>query len=278
MDNTNICSVPPGLILKPKEEDHWELGSGLASQRFGGGDLNPSGDWTAWVAKNEYQSRKGFDTEACAVFHTLEAWITLANFYGFDDFPKDLSERYTGVFAGTTRTGTDPHIVAEVTRQTYGAVPSEVMPWSEDVETFEEYFNRQMALGLVPFGKKLLDRFELGHEWVFAFGSNYTPAEKSQRIRTALKRGVLCVSVDGNYDTNKLGKLTKPIGGRDTHWVTLLKESNFHDSYDPFMKELATDYDHNAAKVYFLKRKVETSRNFWDMILDNFVKLWIGKR
>jgi hypothetical protein len=262
-----------GLLLYPKEPDHWELGGGLASQRFGGGDLNPSGDWTPWKAQDEAQSELGFDTQGCAVFATLKAWVVLAKFYGFDDFPKDLAERYTGVFAGTTRTGTDPHVVAEVTRTLCGAVPQAVMPWYQ-TDSFEAYYDKKMAESLLALGKELLDRFEFGHEWVFAWGSNYTPAEKADRLRAALKRGPVDVSVDGNYHYDSKGRLTKSVGYPDSHWVNLLKDGTFHDQYDPFIKQLAPNYDHIAAKVYFLKRKEQTSKTFWDIVWDSFAKLF----
>lgn len=273
--------VHEGLILTPPDEDHWELGSGLASARFGGADLNPSGDWTLFKPQDEAQSRAGFDTEGCALFGTLKAWIVLASYLGFTDFTKDASERYTGVFAGTTRTGTDPHVVAEVTRTTAGLIPQSIMPWDTDVDTFEEYYNAQMAKSLLPLGSKLLDRYTFGHEWVIPFGSSLTPQEKQVRIQAALKRGTVCVSLDGNYQYHN-GSLTKPVGGQDSHWVLMLKHDGthgtIHDQYIPFVKTLDKNYDHQAAKVYFLQKKTETApRSFWDIIWDNFSALWLKK-
>lgn len=263
-----------GLLLNPKESDHWEVGSGLATERFGGVGLNPTGDWTPWRPPDEAQSRSGFDTDGCAVFGTLKAWIVLAKFYGFTDFPQDLSERYTGVMAGTTLTGTDPHVVAEVTRTTAGAVPQAVMPWTEDIDTYDEYYNKPMAQSLLPFGKELLNKFELGHEWVFPWGSTYTPEQKATLLTTALKRGTVCVSVDGNYEEDAQGNLTKPVGAQDSHWVLLLNQNTIDDQYIPFVKTLAENYDHNSAKLYFMKRNTQASQNFWSGVWNNFANLW----
>lgn len=261
-----------GLLLAPPEPDHWLMGSGLASERFGGEEINSEGDWTEWRPSDEEQRKYGLETSGCANFATLKAWIVLGKFHKLDGFPRDLSERYTGSHAGTTRTGTDPHVVGEVTRKRVGAVPNEVMPWNEDVETFEEFYDLRTASSLLPLGSKLLDRFELGHEWVFPFGSNLTPAEKQKRIKEALKRGPVCVSV---VAWKKNGKVyTKKAGERDGHWVLMLKERQIHDQYSPFIKNLDKNYDHNAAKVYFLKRKEDVTSSFWGTIWNNFKELW----
>jgi hypothetical protein len=265
-----------GLLLRPKQPDHWELGSGKATEKFGAAPLNPSGDWTAYKPADEAQSRPGFDTEGCAVFATLKAWITLATYLGFD-FPKDASERYTGALAGTGPGGTDPHEVAEVTRVTAGMVPQAIMPWTPDITTLEAYYDKAMAERNLPFGRSLLDGFELGYEWVFAFGSSYTPEQKQALLQTALKRGTVCVSVDGDYRFNG-PYLTKTPGAIDSHFVLLLKHdgqhATIHDQYEPFVKELDTNYDHNAAIVYFLQRKTPAAPSFWSRLWANFRQLW----
>lgn len=269
--------VHEGLILTPPHEEDWHLGSGKASQRFGSGSLNPSGNWVSWKPQDEPQRKGSFDSEGCAVFGTLKAYIMLAKFLGFEDFTKDASERYTGVFAGTTRQGTDPQVVAEMTRKKCGILPNELMPWEEDIDTFEEYYNVQMARNNLDFGSSILDRYTFGYEWVFAFGSTYSVEEKRTRLEAALKRGTVCVSIDGNYRYGKDGLIKIP-GATDTHWVNLLRYDGevalIHDQYAPYVKRLSADYDHNAAIVYFLQRKTETSQNFWSIVWDNFAKLW----
>jgi len=269
-----------GLRLSPIAQDHWYLGSSLASQTFGGEDINLSGDWSSWKARDEAQSLPFvFDTMACAVFGTLKAWIMLARFHGFTDFPLDLSERYSGVMCGVTPSGSDPHKNAEIIRKTAGAVPQAVMPWTPDLDTWNEFYDRAMARSLLPFGKKLLDRFELGHEWVFPFNSDLTPKEKQQLLKEALKRGTVCVSVLAWRHKGDL--YTKRDGEHDNHWVPALrfggkKGTNLviHDQYaDPYVKTLTEDYNHDAAKMYFLKRKAEGSRNFWSVVWDSFANL-----
>lgn len=267
---------PDALILKEPPPEAWRLGSGKATARFGGGDINPSGDWTPYKVGDEHQAIKfEFDTQGCAVFGTLKAWAMLARFHGFDDFPLDMSERYSGAHAGTDANGTDPYDVAEITRARAGAVPQATMPWTPDIKTLAEYYDRRMANGNLPLGKKLLDRFELGYEWLFPWGNTLTPEEKHALIREGLKRGPVCVSVKAWR--RKGTRYTKKRGEKDTHWTTALRYEGphlrIHDTYEPFEKELDELYDCNVAMVFFLKRKTEVRRSFWSIIWDNFARL-----
>lgn len=268
-------SVPAALQLNPPEEGYWYLGSGKATERFGG-DINPTGDWTPWKMPDEDQRKYGLETQNCTNYATLKAWLTLGKFHGFTDFLQDASERYTGVHTGTNSGGNDPHRVAEIIRTFCGMVPEASMPWWNEIKTWTEYYDKKHAQGLLPYGKKLLENFELGQESVFPWGANLTPKEKHLLLEKALKRGPVCVSVDGSY--RKRGNLyTKPDGGPDTHWVQLLRQEGkrgvIHDQYAPFEKKLDTYYDHMYAKVYFLKRKVK-SESVWNKIVESFVSLF----
>lgn len=268
--------VHSGLLLSPKEEDHWEMGQGIAARKFGG-DVNPSGNWTSSLPIFEAQSRPAFETNGCVVFGTLKAYITLAKFLGFFDFTKDASERYSGVWAGTNQYGTDPHVMAEQLRKVAGLVPQEIMPWTDDITTLDKYYDKELGKTLLSLGKSLLSKFEFGNEWVFSYGSKYTPEEKTALLEAALKRGTVCVSVNGHYRTRNSAYYKNP-GDQDTHWVLLTRLERgariVDDQYAPFIKRFEKDYDHDAAKVYFLQRKDETTKTFWNIVWDNFSKLW----
>lgn len=270
-----MTKLPNALILTPAEPDHWLLGSGLAGSRFGADDINPIGDWTPYKMQDEPQRRGGLETSGCVVFGSLKAWMMVAKLHGFIDFTRDASERYSGAFAGTTSNGTNPHTLAETTRNV-GIIPSEIMPWDDSITTVEEYYDRRMAESLLPLGKKLLDRFEFGHEWVFAFKSAHTQKQKVQLLREALRRGPVCVSVFAWRKSGKYYVNTKK--DHHNHWVTALRFDGdrlvIHDQYDPFEKTLSADFEFSAAKVYFLKRREEKVRSFWSLIWDSFTRLW----
>lgn len=269
--------IRDGLILLPPEEEHWILGSKKATVRFGGVELNQPGNWTPWQPRDEEQNMYGLETMNCTNYGTLKAWMVLAKFLGFTDFMQDSSERYTGVHTNTSPTGNDPHHVAEIIRLSCGLVPQEVMPWHADIDSWDEYYDERMADSLLPLGRKLLERFEFGHEWIFAWGNTLSPAAKAAKLKEALKHGPVCVSVRA---WKKKGRYyVKDVGTQDTHWTLLLRYDGdnavVHDQYAPFIKTLAKDYDFNAAKVYFLKRReLNIVRTFWDSVLDNFTKLW----
>ena len=273
-----------GLVLKPAEPDHFLMGSGRATERFGDTtDLNPTGDWTPYKAQDEHQSNASFDTDCCWIFSTLKPYIMLANLQGFDDFPKDLAERFIAVMADAQSTGGNPWDAGEVFRK-MGCIIEQALPFTDSITTWEEWKHPvPMDSSFVSLAKALLNKYEIGHEWVFAWGNSYTPAQKTQMIADAAKRGPVSYSVDGNYRFNRKKQLTKPVGGQDTHWVTHLTmnpddSKTFHDQYDPFEVKVEKDYDHNAAILHFLKKKEVVNPTFWDNVLEilanHFKSIW----
>lgn len=263
-----------GLVLGERPKKAWVAGSGKVTAKFGGADLNPSGDWTASIPPFEAQSIDGFDPESCALIHTMRAWITAARFQGFDDFLPNGSERYLGSFCGTSEAGTDPYFVADETRTYCGLVPQEIMPWNGE-SSFPTYYDKAMAVRNLPFGRALLDRFDLGHQDLWGLGAPLTPKEKAALIDTYLKKGPVCVSISGNYRTKK-GSLYKNPGDRDTHWVQLAQMDTISDSYLPQFRKLAPEYDHEMATVYFVQRRDPSTNTFWDKAWRNFGYLWRG--
>lgn len=267
------------LKLTEPAEDEWIAGQGKATARFGG-DLNPTADWTRHYPPVEDQRRYGFETMACTVFHTTRAWLALARFQGFQDFPQDIAERYSAIATGVEPDGHNPQIVAELTRRDYGMVDQKVLPWTPDRDTWDEFYSPKKGSPdfkvFEAIGKELRDRFELGHEWVFPPGSSLSPEEKNARLMEYLKRGPVCVSVDAWK--MKGGSYSKPKGGPDNHWTSLIRYDRGHpiilDTYDPYTKRLAKDYDFGCAKVFFLKRKEPGAESFWSRLYENFRKLW----
>lgn len=269
--------LPDAIILEEPLPDEWYLGSNKATERFGGDELNPTGDWTPYITDDEDQAIKFvFDTQGCALFHTIRPYLMLAKLQGFDDFLQNGSERYLGVFSGTNQNGTNPHTVAETLRRVSGLIPDSSMPWTKDIETFEAYYDRAQAEANLPFGRKLLEHFEFGHEWVFPFNSGLSPKQKKELLKAAIKRGPVSVSVKAWR--RKGDKYTKKKGERDGHWVTGLRfDGNnlvVHDTYEPYLKTLTEDYDHDAAKVYFLKRRApKGNESAWTSIVNFFARL-----
>lgn len=249
-------TVPPqpkGFIPEETRPDHWTLGSGIARKKLGAGLINDRADWSKWLPKKEIQKRGNLETMACTIFGTANCFETLANFHGFNDFPKDLAERYNGVLAQITPNGGSPHKACETFRL-FGGLPEDLLPFSEDIRSWEYFYApNPMDEDFVREGQNLLTKFVMGHEWVF--NGNKTLAEKQHLLKQALKRGTVAVSVyawskEGDYYVKR---------GPDNHWLQLVgyKEGKYwivNDHYEPTEKRLAWDTDFYCAKLYFLSR------------------------
>lgn len=255
------------------------------SAKYGSAQLNPSGDWTPYKAKDEHQSNPTFDTDACYIFATLKAWIMLANLQGFDDFPKDMAEGFIASAMNAQYGGGNPWDAGEAFK-TFGCVIEQALPYNtSNIHNWDDFIHpHPLTNDLIQLAKAVLLKFEPDQEWIFAWGSSYTPEQKQQMIADAAKRGAVAYSVDGNYQRNQYGQLTKPVGGRDTHWVTHLNintdgSKTFHDQYDPFMEIVEPNYDHNAAILYFLKRKPPISNppfyvQVLNILANHFKRIW----
>jgi len=238
-----------GFIPEPTQEDHWVLGSGKASQRFGATTLMPGGHgWGKYLPKKEIQKRGSLETMACTVFGTANCYETLANYYGYKDFPKDLAERYNAVLAEITPQGGSPHKSAETFR-VFGAINEEALPFSETVYDWPQFYSPDpMDEDFVSLGQSLLSKFTLGHEWIFN-GEKMLPSQKRAKLKEGLGRGPVGVSV---YAWDKKGdRYVK--SGQDNHWLQLVdyKEGEYwvvNDHYEPTEKRLAWDFDFYCAK------------------------------
>jgi len=245
--------VGHGFKFKPSEEGEWHLGSGLATERFGATTLNPGGQWDKWVPKAEKQRRR-LETQGCTIYHSLNAWETLANFYGYKDFPPNCSERYNGVLANIGPDGQDPHTSCEAIRN-FGVIPEATLPFSEDIYDWAQFYSpKPMDEDYVKLGQSVIRRYELGHEYVFNGGIGVT--SKAHLLMKALERGTVCVSVHAWKQKN--GIYYKDEGDFDNHWTHVVgyKEGKYwliRDSYEPFEKKVAWDTNFQSAKLYFMK-------------------------
>lgn len=242
-----------GFLTEATQDDHWEVGQKVATARFGATALMPNGHgWKKHLPKKEIQRRGSLETQACTIFGSANAWETLANFYGFNDFPKDLAERYNAILANITPEGGYAHVSCETFRK-FGALPEHLLPFSEDIRTWDYFYTpKPMDENLIKLGQDLLRKFVLGHEWIF---NNTYPVDYAQKLKSALERGTVAISVyawekDGKYYVSR-----KP----NNHWLQLVdyKEGEYwemFDHYEPTLKRIAWDANFTSAKLYFLKR------------------------
>lgn len=222
---------------------------------FGAGNidgniLRPDGDWRDYCPKYELQRQNGLETMNCATFHTLNPIeIIFEEQYGILD--SDFSERYTGTLAETSRAGNSPHKVAEAIRKR-GLVPEEMLPFSSEINTWEEYY-APIDSRLLKEGKQWLTEWDFGHDWVFL--DHMTLGEKHERLKNALKYSPLGVSVHAWVSEDDV---YFKQGEADNHWCTLVYADDEYwyvfDTYEPFLKKLRKDYDFGIAKRYTINR------------------------
>jgi len=276
---SKTTEIDHGLILTPiVEEDHYVLGgyTGFLGKQI----LMPTGHgWGAYKPKAELQNKNGFETMNCTNYGTNNCYETLAQLKGFTDFPKDCSERYSGVHTHTTPFGNDPHMVAEIIRKECGFVPEVDLPFTDDIATWNDYYTVMSAIWLLPFGKAILKRFLPGHEWVF--NTREWSTTKLAKLKEALKYGPVAVSVHAWKDRN--GFFFKEDADSDNHWLQLLdfEEGKYwfvFDHYDQVEKKLEWHYNFFAAKVYYLDRVAEQApKSWWDKIVDAFAERGLFK-
>lgn len=245
-----------------------------------GAVINPSGDWTKYWPPFEQQasSEPGvfLDTNGCATFNTIAPIRALLRFKGYKD--EDYSERFTAIVSGTDpRRGNDPHKVAESIRK-HGLLPAHELPFLKTFRDVMEFYSP------IPMLRKyfdiaarwLLDK-AFAHEWVFTPDDKFTPAEKRARLKEALTKGTVAVSVKA-WRTNSEGLYTKQISGEaDTHWTGLMRYDDDNgicgDSYPPFEKKLIENYAFEWAKVYYINPLAIHSLNILEQILASIAKI-----
>jgi hypothetical protein len=184
----------------------------------------------------------------------------------------NYSERYIGILAGNDYNGNNPHKVIEVIRKEAGCLPDDMLPFSEDITTWEQYYSpKPMESRYLRVGKKWLEKYSIKHDWVFT--QRQSLKDKQENMKLSLMSSPLGVSVmawrkEGEY-------YTKPIGGIDNHWCTVYgyvdgEYWKVFDHYDDSYKKLAWDYDFNFAKRYVIT-KTEPKVSWWQPII-NYIR------
>lgn len=251
------------ILNKENIQDHGFVPDTIAADQYVLGanspvaweKLMPGGHgWTSFLPIFEAQWRGTFESMNCTVYGTHQCFATiLAKRYGNS---YNFSERYTGVNAGTTRDGNSPHTVVEEIRSRSGMIVESMLPFSPDIDSWDEYYSpNPMTASLLAAGKTLLDEYDVGHDWVFTDG---TVSDKAQKIKDALEYSPVGVSVCAWKERN--GMQWKNDNDGDNHWVELYDyvEGEYwmiFDHYEQAHKKLEWHYNFSFAKRYHIKKK-----------------------
>ena len=183
----------------------------------------------------------------------------------------NFSDRFLAIASSTTFSGNDPKRVAQTLREK-GAIPEELLPFSDNIKTFNEYHSpNPLPSSLLKEGLKFLDKFEISYEWV---------KTDPKHLIEELQYGPLGVSVEAwQQDENSL---YYSEGGNDNHWTVLggYKENEYwliYDSYPgtggSYCKKLRWDYPFGVVMSYSLKKQEEKKSFWWELLYEFFVRL-----
>lgn len=242
-----------GFIAPTIETHEQGIDHVLGATGLPGEVINPTGDWLPYLPDREPQSKNGVETQACTVYGTLSALETLVFFK--TGVKVNYSDRYVANVAKNRGIlnpygGADPHKIAELIRTITGNLREEKCPWTNDVNTVDEYYGivGQELANLMFEGTDWYKEWELKHAWVWT--GKPTPEQKKALLKEARLKGVPCVSVSAWHKQD--GVYFKPEGATDNHWTMAPKDEKVFDSYDTYVKDVEPLYDYGFAKVYYL--------------------------
>ena len=211
--------------------------------------LQPTGQWDEFLPTDERQNVNGVETYNCTSFGTLNCLeILYKRLFGQST---NLSERYTGICAGTdpyVAKGNSPQTVIQNIRNV-GVIDDSLLPFGLDINTVEKYYSpNPMSGDLKSKGETWLSWHKVFHEWVDG---------DPQSMMDALKVSPLGVGVYAwAFDGEKYVRM-----GSDTHWTCIYgyEEGKYwkcFDSYDSTHKKLAWNFDFKYVKRYHIDKNL----------------------
>lgn len=253
----NYGFVPPIF-----EDNHFVLGGVNSLVKV---VLQSDGQWDNYLPEKEIQNINGVETYNCTSFGTCNIFEMLfKKVYGLAN---NFSDRFVGIQAGTRPPGNDPHKVAQAIRHS-GLIPEGLLPF-KDIFNWEEYYSYKggNCIECEVSGKEFLDRWWIGHEWVFTTGNH-----RQEAMMESLRYSPLGVSVTAWYVE---GDLYVDRGQPNNHWCVLYgyekdKYWKVFDSYDLSTKKLDWNFNFGYCKRYCLMPNTEKQ---YSNILLKFVNI-----
>src|SRR3990167_284624 len=219
------------------------------------------------IPETEHQARNGVETSSCVSFSLNNIKEVLERFI----FKKttNSSDRYLAIASQTTPTGNSPTKVCETARTIAGFIPEEMLPFGDNIMTWEDYMKPQpLNKKYYDEGRKWLAQYELQHAWV---------KTDTQSLFEGLKRSPLMIAVVA-WILGPDGQYIRPPGQGDTHATMLVaaeweKYWLLYDTYPcsdgSFLKRLDWNFGFNMAKAF--KISVVSNKTWWQKLTD-----WLG--
>jgi len=236
--------IRSGIILAPIVETDYMFG------KLGDTEIRVSdGNWTQFLPANEKQ-RQGFESMCCTNFSSTSAveilftrlielklmsvgnlkWL---NDNGYIDVGGHInfSDRFDALVSGTSPDYGNTLKAPADAKHKYGLIPESVLPWT-DSEV--DYFNKtKITPQMYVLGQEFLKRFTINYEMVYA--SDYATALRISPLAGA------CFAWNG-INNGVYYRVENPTN----HAIAIIDPPTIwqiFDSYDPFIKKLADNYN-----------------------------------
>ena len=286
-----------GLIPADLEPEDWRFGSsklGLEVRR-------EDGDWTDYLPTGEKQRRADEDKMWCVAASAENTCETEFNYMidkkliSPDDYQwlrknayidgngkLDTCDRFIAILSGTTGSGNTPKKVAHAIHK-YGLVPEKMLPYRRAM-TFKQCYGygknetpntKLITQEMIDLGQEFLKRFPINYEFIQGGKSEY------DRVRRYNPIQVFVFAWNGR---NSKGEYIRVNSGYN-HAVENHNLNQIYDTYDPFIKNLAPDFDYMSygtrfiiqfkkkeGEKYMLQRKKGTQEVYLVM---NGERVWI---
>lgn len=244
----HIFSWSDGYIQVEKKPTDYQFGFNPSNKTI----LRADSDWSGYYPEYERQSNRNFDTMGCVSFSFLNCLeMILKVQYGIDT---NRSDRFTVKASGTSDKGNSMENVYQSVRKLFGSVEESDYPFS-DLMTRAEYF-KTLTKELLDKGKVFVGDWEITVEDV---------SNNLNVMKEALKYSPLWVS---GYAWINQGGLYRSYG-RANHCFTVGKIGagfiEALDQYNPFVKNLAPDFQFGDIKMLIVNRRPSVR----DQILKN---------
>lgn len=241
-----------GLIEEEISVDDYIFGGDSIS---GKEILQPDGQWLDISIADEVQRKGNLETMNCTNF-ALANGIELLHKrkYGFEI---NVSDRFMGKMSGVTSRGNSPRISLDSLRNN-GTVEENTWTWLDDVITWNQYYC-PISAEVISLGQDFVKKYDFGYEMVYG---NYSNA-----IMDGLKYSPIYVS---GYAWAKDGEYYRSYGAANHQFLIIgyIKDKCWFvkDSYSPFVKQLAWNFEFVNPRVLYLK-----ARNNAEQILEGLL-------
>lgn len=238
---------------------------------------NPIGDWTAGLPSGEVQKKIFVETMACVSFSAVNVlevqinWMLKNNkihpvaltFLQSEGYiingEVNFSDRFVAKMSGTSNVGNAASVVWDAIKH-FGLIPESDWAFGDNFD-WNTYY-AEIPQSLKEKGKRFLEYFNIGYEWVVTGIETYSDAVVQKHLKQAPLQVLARVCPGWNTDSPVLA-----CGAYPTQHATMIyKLSDYKyifDHYKPFQKRLAKDYGFPFIHKGLITTKENLMQTYW---------------